>query len=67
MAKIQIIRKGDGTAFQNQNKQFVFVKDGVNFALSFEQMKEMRHLFEGLEGGFLLKVDPSYEEIVKGD
>lgn len=59
MSQIKIVRKSDGTAYQNSNKQFVFVKDGVNFALSFDQMDQMVTLISGLKDGTLIKVDPS--------
>jgi hypothetical protein len=67
MAKIKIIRKGDGSAIQNGKRQFVFVKDGVNFALSFEQMEQMGVLFAGLKDGSLLKIDPNSEDMARGD
>ena len=67
MSKIKLIRKGDGSVIQNSKKQFVFVKDGVNFALSFEQMEQMSHLFVGLKDGSLLKIDPNSEEMARGD
>jgi hypothetical protein len=65
--RIKLIRKGDGTAFQNKRKQFVFVKDGVNFALSYEQMAEMTKLFAGLSDGSLIKIDPSSEDMARGE
>lgn len=67
MSKIKLIRKGDGSAIQNGNKQFIFVKEGVNFALSFEQMEQMRILFAGLNDGSLLKIDPNSEDMARGD
>lgn len=67
MSKIKLIRKGDGSAIQNTNKQYVFVKDGVNFALSFEQMDQMSILFSGLKDGSLLKIDPNSEDMARGD
>lgn len=67
MSRIKLIRKGDGTVFQNKKKQFVFVKDGVNFSLSFEQMAEMRMLFEGLGDGSLIKIDPNSEDMARGE
>jgi hypothetical protein len=67
MSKVKIIRKGDGTGFQNKNKQFIFVKDGVNFALSFDQMEQMETLFSGLRDGSLLNIDPNSEDMVRGE
>lgn len=67
MSRIKVIRKGDGTAIQNKSKQFVFVKSGVNFSLSIEQMKQMAELFNGLQDGTLIKIDPSSEDMARGE
>ncbi len=67
MDKIKVIRKGDGTAFQNKNKQFVFVKGGVNYALTFEQMEQMSSLFAGLKDGSLMQIDPNSEDMARGE
>ncbi len=64
---IKLIRKGDGSAFQNNQNQFVFVKGGVNFALSFEEMIQMEALFMGLRSGDLLHIDPNSPDMAKGD
>ena len=62
---IKLNRNGDGSAFQNDKKQFVFIKDGVNFALSFEQMDEMIQIFNGLKDGSLIKVDPKSDHMLR--
>jgi hypothetical protein len=67
MSKIKIIRKGNGEAFVNQKKQFVFVKDGVNFSLSSDQMDQMVLLIQGLKDGSLLQIDPLSEDMARGE
>lgn len=67
MSNIKIVRKGDGSAFQNQQQQFVFVKHGTHFSLSFEQMEEMMRLFTGLKDGSLLKINPHSEDMARGE
>lgn len=67
MEKIKLIRKGDGSAYQNNLGQFVFVKNGVNFALSFKEMRQMEGLFKGLQNGALMQIDPNSGDWVKGD
>jgi len=43
---ITLHRKGDGTPFVNLQGQCVFKKEGVNFALTIEQMKEMQAILQ---------------------
>lgn len=62
---IKIHRNGDGSAFQSPKGQFVFVKDGVNFALSSEQMEEMLELINGLKDGSLINVDPKSDHMLR--
>ena len=64
---IKIIRKGNGEAFYNQKKQIVFVKDGVHFALSDEQMDQMISIINGVKDGSLLKIDPSSPDMARGE
>ena len=67
MSRIKVIRKGDGKAFTNQRNQFVFLKDGVHFSLSFEQMDQMSELFNGLRDGSLLVIDPDSPDMARGE
>ena len=67
MSKIKIIRKGNGEAFINQKKQYVFVKDGVNFSMSSDQMDQMISLIHGLKDGSLLQIDPLSEDMARGE
>ena len=67
MSKIKIIRKGSGEAFVNQKKQFVFVKDGVHFSLSHDEMDQLMSLFNGLRDGSLLHIDPGSDDMARGE
>lgn len=67
MGSIKVIRKGDGTAFKNKRDQFVFVKDGVHFSLSIDQMEQVSDLFQGLKDGSLMQIDPDTPEMAKGE
>jgi hypothetical protein len=67
MSRIKIIRKGDGSAFLNKKKQFIFVKDGVNFALDLVQIEQMTELFNGLKDGSLLTIDPGSSDMARGE
>ena len=67
MGRIKIIRKGDGTAFKDKSNRYVFVKEGVHFALSEQQMSQMVELINGLNSGALLQIDPASDDMAKGD
>ncbi|MES2824365.1 MAG: hypothetical protein V4732_12235 [Pseudomonadota bacterium] len=65
--KVKVIRKGDGRAFKSKNGEYVFVKSGIHFAISIEQMHQMSELFTGLIDGSLEKIDPSSPEMAFGE
>ncbi|MBO9492045.1 hypothetical protein J7384_16915 [Endozoicomonas sp. G2_1] len=67
MGKVKVIRKGNGDVFKDKQGRYVFVKDGVHFALSHDQMGELIHLINGLNDGSLQNIDPSSPDMAKGD
>lgn len=67
MSKVRIIRKGNGDAYRDKQGRFVFVKDGVHFALSSDQMEGIVNLIHGLNDGSLLKIDPASDDMARGD
>ena len=67
MSRVKVIRKGNGDAFKDKQGRYVFVKDGVHFALSHDQMDQLIHLVHGLKDGTLLNIDPSSPDMAKGD
>ena len=50
MSNVRLIRKDNGQPFKSKRGQYVFEKEGVHFALSEEQMTQMKHLILELEG-----------------
>ncbi|WDE00125.1 hypothetical protein [Thalassomonas actiniarum] len=67
MSRVKVIRKGNGDAFKDKQGRYVFVKDGVHFALSHDHMEQLVHLVHGLNDGSLLNIDPSSPDMAKGD
>ena len=67
MNRVKIIRKGNGDAFKDKKGRFVFVKEGVHFALDEEQMDQLCDLIKGLKDGSMLNIDPSSPDMAKGD
>ena len=67
MSRVKVIRKGNGDVFKDKQGRYVFVKDGVHFALSHDQMDQLIHLVHGLKDGTLLNIDPSSPDMAKGD
>lgn len=67
MSRVRVIRKGNGDAFKDKQGRYVFVKDGVHFALSHDQMDQLIHLIHGLNDGSLHNIDPSSPDMAKGD
>lgn len=67
MNRVKIIRKGNGDAFKDKQGRFVFVKEGVHFALDKAQMNQMCELIQGLNDGTMLNIDPNSADMAKGD
>ncbi len=67
MSRVKVIRKGNGDVFKDKQSRYVFVKDGVHFALSHDQMEQLIHLIHGLNDGSLQNIDPSSPDMAKGD
>ena len=67
MNKVKIIRKGNGDAFKDKKGRFVFVKEGVHFALDDDQMNQIIELIHGLQDGSLLTIDPNSEDMARGE
>lgn len=49
MSKIGVVRKEDGRLFKDKKGRCVFEKDGVYFALSDEQMADMKNLIDEVQ------------------
>lgn len=67
MERVKIIRKGNGEAYLDKRGRFVFVKEGVHFALSKDQMAQLAELIDGLIVGSLTTIDPMSPDMAKGD
>lgn len=50
MSAVSVVRKEDGRAFKDKKGRHVFEKDGVYFALTDEQMAQMKALIDELQG-----------------
>lgn len=66
MGQVKIVRKGNGEVFKSKANQYVFVKEGVHFALTEAQMCQMKDLIEGLNDGSLTIIDPDSPDMAKG-
>lgn len=49
MSKVDIVRKEGGRPFKDKRGRYVFHKEGVYFALSDEQMTQMRQLIDNIQ------------------
>lgn len=49
MSSVSVVRKEDGRLFKDKKGRCVFEKDGVYFALSDEQMTQMKSLIDEVQ------------------